>query len=82
MVTELKYAIKNIRRFSRGKRVADSLAVFPSESKVLPHPKGNVLVFSPWNYPFLLTYAPVISAIAAGNVVLFKPSELTPTPQK
>ena len=49
-----------------------------TKSKLHYEPKGQVLIFSPWNYPFLLLVNPIISAIAAGNVIIAKPSHKTP----
>lgn len=78
VVAELSFTIKKTKKFSKGKKVRDSLAVFPSRGRLVPRPKGQVLILSPWNYPFLLTMKPIVSALAAGNVVIFKPSELSP----
>ena len=49
-----------------------------SSSYVHHEPKGVVLIIAPWNFPINLTFAPLISAIAAGNTVMLKPSEMTP----
>lgn len=78
VISEIDYCLKKTKSFSKGRRTWDSLIVFPSVSKLVPHPKGTVLVIAPWNYPLLLTIRPIISAIAAGNTVMFKPSEYTP----
>ena len=53
-----------------------------TSSKIVFEPKGTSLVISPWNYPFNLTFTPMISAIAAGNTVILKPSEMTPNMSK
>ena len=71
---ELSCALKNIRKWSRTRRVRTPLAQFPAKSYIIPEPYGNVLIMSPWNYPFLLCISPLISAIAAGNCVVLKPS--------
>jgi len=49
--------------------------LFPSTSKIYRDPLGIVLIIGPWNYPFLLTMGPLISAIAGGNTAIIKPSE-------
>ena len=51
---------------------------FPSGDKIYNEPYGTVLIISPWNYPFQLALSPLIGAVAAGNTVVLKPSELTP----
>ena len=77
-LTEIRYMIRHVRRFSKKKRVKTPLAQFPSCSYKQPVPYGNVLVMSPWNYPFLLTVEPLANAIAAGNTVILKPSAYAP----
>ena len=78
VISELKDTIKNIHKWSRKKRVFPSLLNFPSTDFIYKEPYGNVLVIAPWNYPFQLALCPLISAVAAGNRVVLKPSELTP----
>jgi aldehyde dehydrogenase (NAD+) len=51
-------------------------------SKIILEPKGVCLFITPWNYPFLLTFRPLIACLAAGNTVIIKPSELTPQSSK
>lgn len=78
VLSELSHAIRHIRSYSRRRRVRTPLAQFPARSFIIPEPYGNVLVMSPWNYPLLLSLAPVISAVAAGNTVILKPSAYSP----
>lgn len=78
IVSEARHAVRHLRRWMRPGRVATRLALFGARSSVLYEPKGVVLVIAPWNFPFNLALGPVISAIAAGNCVVLKPSELTP----
>ena len=73
---ELKHSISHVGHWSRRRRVATNLANLPGSSFVMPEPLGNTLVIGAWNYPFLLTLHPAISAMAAGNTVILKPSEL------
>ena len=76
--TEITYMIRHARRFAREKTVPTPLAQFASRSYVKPCPYGNVLIMSPWNYPFLLTIDPLADAIAAGNTAIIKPSAYAP----
>ena len=73
---ELNDAIKNLKRWSKQKRVRTNLANFPAKSYIIPEPLGTILVISAWNYPYQIALIPVISAIAAGNTVVIKPSEI------
>jgi aldehyde dehydrogenase (NAD+) len=78
VISELKSTIKNIDKWAKPVRVFPSLLNFPSTDFIYKEPYGNVLVIAPWNYPFQLALCPLISAVAAGNKVVLKPSELTP----
>lgn len=75
---ELKQTIRNIRSWSRRKRVWPSIVNFPSSDFLYPEPYGDVLIISPWNYPYQLAMMPMIAAVAAGNRVVLKPSENAP----
>jgi aldehyde dehydrogenase (NAD+) len=75
---EARHAIKHLRKWMRPQRVRTRLALLGSSSRLIYEPKGVVLVISPWNFPFNLSLGPVVSAMAAGNCVILKPSELTP----
>lgn len=77
-LSEISYMIKNVKNFSKEIRVKTPLSQFPSVSYKKPTPYGNVLIMSPWNYPFLLTIDPLVNAIAAGNTVVIKPSAYSP----
>ena len=80
--SELKKAINNLQRWTKPQRVFPSLLNFPSSDTIYREPYGKVLIIAPWNYPFQLAICPLISAIAAGNQVVLKPSELTPKTAK
>ncbi|QXP73475.1 aldehyde dehydrogenase [Tenacibaculum sp. AHE15PA] len=82
VLAELKMTIKNIHSWSKPKRVLPSLLNFPSSAKIHSEPYGTILIIAPWNYPYQLAFAPLIGAIAAGNNVVLKPSELTPHTSK
>lgn len=77
-LSEIRYALKNISGLSRKRRVSTPLAQFPARSYIMPEPYGNVLIMSPWNYPFLLCLSPLVSAVAAGNTAIIKPSAYSP----
>lgn len=72
--SELKDAIKNLPRWNRKKRVRTPIVHFKSSSYIVSEPYGVTLIMSPWNYPFQLTIAPLIGAIAGGNCAVVKPS--------
>ena len=76
--SEISYMIRHVRRFARNHSVYTPLAQFASHSYQKPSPYGNVLIMSPWNYPFLLTIDPLADAIAAGNTAIVKPSAYSP----
>ena len=75
---ELKFTRRHLRRWMRAKRVPVPVALSPGQAQVIPEPLGCVLVIGPWNYPFQLTLRPLISALAAGNTAVLKPSEHAP----
>ncbi len=76
--SEISHMIRHVRRYARIKTVATPMAQFSARSLVQPCPYGNVLIMSPWNYPFLLTLDPLVTAIAAGNTAVVKPSAYSP----
>jgi aldehyde dehydrogenase (NAD+) len=78
VVSEARHAMRHLRRWMRPKPVSTRLALFGARSYVQYQPKGVVLIVAPWNFPFNLTLGPLVSAIAAGNCAMLKPSELTP----
>ena len=78
VLSELSCTLKNIGKWSRTRKVRTPLAQFPAKSYIIPEPYGNVLIMSPWNYPFLLCISPLVSAIAAGNTAIVKPSAYAP----
>nr|WP_314864416.1 aldehyde dehydrogenase [uncultured Flavobacterium sp.] len=78
VISDLKYTIKNLSRWAKPKRVFPFVLNIPSSDIIYKEPYGKVLVIAPWNYPFQLALCPVIAAVAAGNQVVLKPSELTP----
>ena len=78
VISDLKNTIKNIKCWSKPKKVLPSLLNFPSKDYIYNEPYGKVLIIAPWNYPFQLSMSPLIAAVASGNSIVLKPSELTP----
>lgn len=78
VLEELSYMLKNMKRLAAPKRASTPLMHFPSVSTVYQEPYGNVLIMAPWNYPFQLSMAPLIGAMAAGNCCTVKPSDYAP----
>ena len=77
-LSEIDYTIKHLAEWMKDKPGAWSF-LFPTNQSVSHfEPKGRVLIMAPWNYPFLLFLSPIVAAIAAGNVVIAKPSNKTP----
>lgn len=77
VIIEIKDALKHLRDWTASRRVNSPLYLLGSKSRVISQPKGLNLIIAPWNFPFNLTIGPMVSAIAAGNCVILKPSELT-----
>ncbi|KAI9201594.1 hypothetical protein LWI28_025769 [Acer negundo] len=71
-------ALKEIKHWIKPEKVKTSLTTFPSSGEIVSEPLGVVLIISAWNYPFLLSLDPVVGAIAAGNAIVLKPSEIAP----
>lgn len=78
VLSEISYMKKHVRKYAKDRTVSTSLTNFPARSYVKSSPYGNVLIMSPWNYPFLLTLDPLVDAIAAGNTAVIKPSAYSP----
>jgi aldehyde dehydrogenase (NAD+) len=76
--SEIRHALKNLRRWSKPRRIPVPSGVKPGRGKIVPEPKGIVLIIGPWNYPAQLVLSPLAAALAAGNCAVLKPSELTP----
>lgn len=76
IVSELEYTIKNLKNWAKPQRVLPSFLNFPSSDFIYKEPYGKILIMAPWNYPYQLAIAPLIAAVAAGNQVVVKPSEL------
>ncbi len=78
VVKEIKYTIANLKSWLKKQRVDTPLTLLGTSSYIKYEPKGVCLIISPWNYPVTLTFGPLVYAIASGNTVIIKPSEMTP----
>ncbi len=78
VTSEIKHAARHVAKWMRPHRVKTPLALFGTSSHIHYEPKGVALIISPWNFPVNLTFGPLVSAVAAGNCVMLKPSEHTP----
>ncbi|MCF8241796.1 MAG: aldehyde dehydrogenase family protein [Melioribacteraceae bacterium] len=78
VTSEIKHAIRHLKKWTKPQRVKTPLTFFGSSNKVFYEPKGTVLVLAPWNFPFQLALGPIVSALAAGNRIILKPSEKSP----
>jgi coniferyl-aldehyde dehydrogenase len=76
--SSIKHAVRHLARWMSPRRISTTLPFWPGSNRLIPQPLGVVGVISPWNYPLQLTLAPVVGALAAGNRVMIKPSELSP----
>lgn len=77
VMDELRLALEKLDEWSSPLSVPTHLGAAPGSSKIYPQPRGVILIISPWNYPFQLSISPLIAALAAGNICVLKPSELS-----
>ncbi|KAK0496050.1 NAD-aldehyde dehydrogenase [Armillaria luteobubalina] len=77
-ISEIKEAYSNVEKWSKPEKPAFSMNYTPMRRVIYKQGKGVVLIISPFNYPVNMSFGPIASAIAAGNTVVFKPSEQTP----
>lgn len=73
---DINEAVRKVKKWARRKRTRTNLINFPAKSYVIPEPLGVSLIIGAWNYPYQLSFAPMVAAIAAGCTVILKPSEL------
>lgn len=78
VLAEINIALKKLHHWMKPDRTKINLLNFPSSGRIYHDPRGVVLIISPWNYPFYLLITPLVGAIAAGNCVILKPSEIAP----
>jgi acyl-CoA reductase-like NAD-dependent aldehyde dehydrogenase len=79
---EIAFIRKKVRKWSKARRVPVAMTNHPASGRIYPEPYGSVLIFSAWNYPFLLMITPLAGAIAAGNCAVLKPAEQAPATAK
>ena len=77
IIHEITKGIKRLKKWMRPVRISTPIMLFPSVSSIVSEPVGQVLIIGPWNYPFHLIFIPLVGAIAAGNTVIVKPSEVS-----
>ena len=82
VINEIDHALKHLSCWAKPRRVRTPIALFPARSRVLREPYGLALIIAPWNFPFQLTFAPLVGAIAAGNCALLKPPMAAPHSEK
>ncbi|WP_267895915.1 aldehyde dehydrogenase family protein [Renibacterium salmoninarum] len=75
---EITHTAKHLRKWLAPERASVPLSLMPASAKIVRDPLGVVLVIAPWNYPVQLSLVPVMGALAGGNTVVLKPSELAP----
>ena len=78
VVAAAKHAVRHVGRWMRMRSAPIALYYRPGYNRVLPQPVGVAGIVAPWNYPLQLALGPAVAALAAGNRVMLKPSELTP----
>ena len=76
VLSEIELMVKELPAWAQAEKVATPLVLQPGKSSIQLSPYGLVLILSPWNYPFQLAMKPLIGALAAGNRVVVKPSEI------
>ncbi|MCI0604748.1 aldehyde dehydrogenase family protein [bacterium] len=77
VLSEIRHACKHLQKWMEPRPLKNPLVFFRANASIRYEPKGMALILSPWNYPFQLALSPVVSAIAAGNCVVLKPSEIS-----
>lgn len=78
VLSSIRHAERHLKGWMRARRMPTALQYRPGRNRLLRQPLGVVGIVAPWNYPYQLALAPAVAAIAAGNRVMIKPSELTP----
>lgn len=78
VLAEMRDVIKQVKHWMKGRSVLPTIMTMGTKSRVSYQSRGRVLIIAPWNYPLGLCFGPLVSALAAGNTVILKPSELTP----
>ena len=79
---EIKTHLRKLAGWARRRKAHSPIKLLPSRSYIVKEPLGSSLIISPWNYPVQMVFSPLIAALAAGNCVAIKPSDLAPKTQK
>ena len=82
LISEINHALSYLKEWMKPEKTGTDLITFPSSAKIYKEPLGVVLIISPWNFPLQLLLIPLIGAIAAGNCVVLKPSEMAPATEE
>ncbi|TVY03341.1 aldehyde dehydrogenase [Cohnella terricola] len=82
VLKEISTALRGVRRWAKPRKVRTPITHLGASSRIVPEPYGTTLIIGPWNYPVNLILVPLVSAIAAGNTIVVKPSELAPAASK
>jgi aldehyde dehydrogenase (NAD+) len=78
VLDEIRHAIANLKKWAQPRRVWPTITTAMTQSWIETQPRGRCLIVAPWNFPLNLCFGPLVSALAAGNTVILKPSEMTP----
>jgi aldehyde dehydrogenase (NAD+) len=78
VLDEIRHAISHLKKWAQPKRVMPTMATLGTSAWIETQPRGRCLIVAPWNFPLNLCFGPLVSALAAGNTVILKPSEMTP----
>jgi aldehyde dehydrogenase (NAD+) len=78
VMEEIRHVLGRLKRWMKPTRMWPTTTMLGTSAWVQYQPRGRVLIIAPWNYPLSLCFGPLVSALAAGNTVIIKPSEMTP----
>jgi aldehyde dehydrogenase (NAD+) len=78
VMEEIRHALGRLKRWMKPRPVWPTTTMLGTRASVQHQPRGRVLIVAPWNYPLSLCFGPLVSALAAGNTAIIKPSEMTP----
>ncbi len=78
VLDEIRHTIGSLKKWAQPKRVWPTMATAFTSAWIETQPRGRVLIVAPWNFPLNLCFGPLVSALAAGNTAILKPSEMTP----
>lgn len=78
VIDEIRHALSHLKRWMRPRRAAPTATTLGTRARIVAQPRGRCLIIGPWNYPLNTVLGPLVSAVAAGNTAMLKPSEFTP----